>query len=67
MGVGVPNSAYFAYRAAHYRQLAASAPNEKIAATQLALANMFLQMCADRRRIELTAAKLAEEVAKRAV
>jgi hypothetical protein len=60
MGAG-PNSAYFAYRAAHYRLLAALAPNEKIATAQLALANMFLQMCDERLRIELAGAQLAEE------
>jgi hypothetical protein len=55
----VPNSAYFAYRAARYRRLAAVAPTEKIAEGQLALANMFLQMCIDLRCIELQSAKEA--------
>jgi hypothetical protein len=55
----------FAYRAADYRRLAAAAPNEKLAAARLALANMFLQMCGDLRRIESTAAQLAEEAAKK--
>ena len=58
----VQNFAYFAYRAAHYRRLAAGAPSEKIAAGQLALANMFLQMCIDLRCIELQS---AEEAAKK--
>jgi hypothetical protein len=57
----MPNSRYFACRAVHYRQLAAAALNEKIASSHLALANMFLQLSGDLRRIELTAARSAEE------
>jgi hypothetical protein len=63
----MPNSTYFACRAAHYRQLAAAAAlNEKIASSHLALANMFLQLSGDLRRIELTAARLAEEASNTA-
>jgi hypothetical protein len=51
----MPNSAYFARRAAHYRQFAAVAPNEKIAEYQLALANLFLQLSGDLQQMELTA------------
>jgi hypothetical protein len=64
-GSGMPNSTYFACRAAHYRQLAAAALNEKIALSHLALANMFLQLSGDMRRIELTAARSAEEAANK--
>jgi hypothetical protein len=52
----MPNSAYFARRAAHYRQFAAVAPNEKTAECQLALANLFLQLSGDLQQMELTAA-----------
>jgi hypothetical protein len=52
----MPNSSYFARRAAHYRQFAAVAPNEKIAECQLALANLFLQLSGDLQQMELTAA-----------
>jgi hypothetical protein len=51
----------FACRAAHYRQLAAATLNEKIASSHLALANTFLQLSGDLRRMELTAARSAEE------
>jgi hypothetical protein len=61
----MPDSTYFAWRAAHYRQLAAAALNEKIASSHLALANMFLQLSGDLRRIELTAVRLAEEAANK--
>ena len=60
----MPNSTYFAYRAAHYRQLAAAALNDKMASCHLALANTFLQLSGDLRRKELTAAHTAEEAAK---
>jgi hypothetical protein len=63
--LAVRNSAYFADRAAHYRRLAAVAPSEKIAEGQLALANMFLQICADLRRIEFTSAQSAEDAANK--
>jgi hypothetical protein len=52
----MPNSAYFARRAAHYRQFAAAAPNKKTAACRLALANLFLQLSGDLQQMELTAA-----------
>jgi hypothetical protein len=61
----MPDSTYFAYRAAHSRLLAAVAPNEKIAAAQLAIADMFLLTCGDLRRIELTAAESTEEAANK--
>jgi hypothetical protein len=60
----MPNSTYFACRAAHYRELAATALNEKIASSHLALANTFLQLSGDLRRIELMAARSAEEAAQ---
>jgi hypothetical protein len=52
----MPNSSYFARRAAHYRQFASVAPNENIAECRLALANLFLQLSGDLQRMELTAA-----------
>lgn len=48
----MPNSTHFAFRAAHYRQLAAAASNEKMAEYSLGLANLFLQMSVDLRRME---------------
>jgi hypothetical protein len=65
-GSGMPNSTYFAWRAAHYRQLAGAALNEKIVSSHLALANMFLQLAGDLRRIELTTARLADEASNTA-
>jgi hypothetical protein len=59
----MPNSTYFACRAAHCRELEAAALNEKVASTHLALANTFLQVSGDLRRIELTATRSAEEAA----
>jgi hypothetical protein len=50
----MPNSAYFARRAEHYRQRAAGETIESIAEGQFLLANMFLQMSDDCRRMERT-------------
>jgi hypothetical protein len=66
LGLGMQNSTYFVCRAAHYRQLAATALNDKIASSYLALANTFLQLAGDLRRIESTAARSAEVAANKA-
>jgi hypothetical protein len=53
----MPNSTHFARRAAYYRLLAAAAQNEQIAERRLSLANLFLLLSGDLRRIELAAVR----------